>query len=251
MAKFFSMFTNYGKPGAGISKDSVPEHPKFWQLFAQNFKKLIGVNLIFILSCLPVVTIGLAVTGMTRVVRNIARDDAAFVWSDYIESIKQNWKISIPVTLINLVVGGLLCTSIYVYSMSSEQSSFAGSVGLPITIVLLCFFLIINFYVHYMMVTFDIDLKHLYKNAVILTITSFWKNLLTLLMVAGLWFAVYILWYWNLIGICVGLGVLMLFSFTGFIICYQLTPVIQKNLIDPLEAGEEKDEEESIFQDRV
>lgn len=245
------MFTNYDKPGAGVSKDSVSEQTKFWVLFARNFKKLIGINLIFILSCLPVVTIGLAVAGMTRVVRNIARDDIAFVWSDYLDSIKQSWKLSIPVTFINLVVGGILCTSIYLYSVNSEQSSFAGSIGLPITIVLFCFFLIINFYVHYMMVTFDIDLKHLYKNAVILTITSFWRNVLTLLMVAGLWFAVYVLWYWNMIGICVGLGMLLLFSFTGFIICYQLTPVIQKNLIDPLEAEKKENKEEAIFQDRA
>ena len=64
-----------------------------------------GMGTTMILLLLPCFLIaGPATAGTTYVVRNWARDEHAWVWSDFKISWKQNWKESLIIMLINGLV---------------------------------------------------------------------------------------------------------------------------------------------------
>ena len=93
MAGFFGLF-NYEKEGPGISKNAPKKKTfiVFFETFFRNFWKFIIINLVYCLISVPVLTNGLASAGITNVTRNIARDKHSFGVSDFMDTIKKNWK---------------------------------------------------------------------------------------------------------------------------------------------------------------
>ena len=93
MAGFLGFF-DFEKEGPGIAKDAPKKRSfvVFFEFFFRNFWKFISVNLVYAIMSLPIFTLGLANVGITNVARSIARDKHSFGLSDYIETIKKNWK---------------------------------------------------------------------------------------------------------------------------------------------------------------
>ena len=84
---------NFEKEGKGVSKDiQAPRFILFFQIIGRRFWDLILLNLLYILFCIPIVTIGPATAAMTKILRNYARQEHAFLWADFIETFKANWK---------------------------------------------------------------------------------------------------------------------------------------------------------------
>lgn len=76
---FFGLF-NYSKPGPGVDKNG-PKKKRFFlffELYFRKFWKMIELNLLFLVCCIPIVTIGPAIAGMTYVLRNYALGKAHF-----------------------------------------------------------------------------------------------------------------------------------------------------------------------------
>ena len=116
---------NYDKPGAGVRKDAPQkkEFVLFFEIYARKFWNLIQANLIYVLFSLPVLTVGLADAGLTFITRNFARERFAFIWEDYIETIKKNWKQALPIGIINLVISLILLFDIQFFYTSGEGIS--------------------------------------------------------------------------------------------------------------------------------
>ena len=88
-----------------LAKDKAPQkdydkktrYPKhritlYLMLFYEAFWRIIGANLLFILFCIPIVTIPAAIGGLTRVMSRFARDEQAYVIDDFMKGFKQEWK---------------------------------------------------------------------------------------------------------------------------------------------------------------
>ena len=116
MAGFFGLF-NYEKEGPGISKDAPKKKTfiVFFETFFRNFWKFIVINLVYCIISLPVLTNGLAAAGITNVTRNIARDKHSFGTSDFLETIKKNWKQALPAGIINTLIYIILGFDIYFF----------------------------------------------------------------------------------------------------------------------------------------
>lgn len=241
---------NYAKPGKGVRKNELPKSRfvHFFELFFRKFWKLVQVNLLYILFCIPMVTIGPATAGLIYVLRNMANEQPIFLFSDFWDAFKNNWKQSFVYSLLIAACAVLItiATSFYFANVGDYIWMY-----LPIAFSLFMGLMLIlmSFYAMLMIVTLDLPLRSILKNAAILAILCLKANLFTLLSIAALIVVSY--------GFFPFLGALLSLFLTpalcGFIICYNSYPGIKKYAIDPyIEARvpePKKEEGSTLFRD--
>lgn len=116
------LFTpNYLKPGPGIDKDAPPKTglALFFEIFIREFWALVKLNVLFLLTCVPIVTIGAAVGAMTKVTVRMVRDIPNDVWYDYWRGFRENWKASTALGLVSVLIFGGGLTGLLLYPAGS------------------------------------------------------------------------------------------------------------------------------------
>ena len=236
MAGFLGFF-NYEKEGPGVSKNA-PKKKTFivlFETFFRNFWKLINVNLVFSLVSFPLVTVGLANVGLTHVARSTARDKHSFGVSDFFEAIKKNWKQGLAAGIINVIVFALLTFAIIFYS--SVQNATMSAIGLGLAFMLSFIFLVMNFYIWTLMITFKYTLKQIYRNSFQFVFLNLKNNLIcgiSLLLIYALYIGIFMLF--PLYVVFVILLFLIVCTFPAFkflLIQYCVFPAIIKHIIEP------------------
>lgn len=238
MAGFFGLF-NYEKEGPGISKNAPKKKTfvVFFETFFRNFWKFITINLFYCLISLPVLTNGLAGAGLTNVTRNIARDKHSFGISDFIDTIKKNWRQALPAGIINTLVYIILCFDLYFFFFSS--SGIMASVGLGICLCILFIFTVMNYYIWTLMITFKFSLKQIYKNSFKFVFINMKMNLLCFLIITLVYAVnialIYFLFPYLFIVLTIELLLYMLLfpSFRFLLVQFCTFPAIKKYIIDP------------------
>lgn len=193
----FFGFLDFTKEGPGVSKNGPKKKAffVFFETFFRNFWRFFSINLFYVLLCVPIITHGMSRAGITHITRNIARDKHSFGLSDFLETIKKNWKQSLWVGIINTLLTAVICFGISFYNASyiDTQNNFSLA-GLVVCLMLLAFFGMMNFYIYTLMITFDFKTKALYVNSFKFVLLNFWRNLLCgvlLLLVYGLYALVF------------------------------------------------------------
>lgn len=235
MAGFFGLF-NYEKEGPGIYKDGPKKKGfvVFFETFFRNFWKFITANLVFCLLSIPIVTNGLACVGLTNITRNIARDKHSFGLSDFFDTVKKNWKQALAAGIINTVVFVMLAFDLYFFR---GATGIMGTVGIGIVLCLLFIFLIMNFYIWTLIITFKFKLSQVYKNSFKFVFINMKMNLLcgiVLLLVYALYVAVFwLLPQYIVLTIELILILCTLPAFKFLLIQFCIFPSIKKYIIDP------------------
>lgn len=270
----FPKLFNPSKPGPGVSKNG-PQKKRFflfWELYFRKFWKLIQVNLIYILFSLPIVTVGLAEAGITYITRNYVREKHAFVWGDFVDTIKKNWKQALPMGLLNFVFEIVLLIDIYYYSQLDIESSATRIAMTAIAMLLFLIFTFMRYYIPLMIVTFKLSWKQIYKNALIFAFAGMLPNLLISLVVGWFYFLLVAAIYttnFPLLALLLITYVLFFPSFRAFLVQFCIFPKVKKHMIDPYykehpeedheqrqalnipdEYIEQKAKEEAVFVDR-
>ena len=258
---FLGFGADYDKAGSGISKNGPKKTPffLFLDMYFERFWKLLKLNMLTFLFCLPIVTIGPAIAGMSKVLRAYSLDKSSFMWHDFKKGFTQNLKYSIPLGLIDIVCAVSLVCALNVYPALAEQNgSFFNvlcviSVGFALTVFMM------NFYAFSMVVATDLNFKNIIKNSFYLVCLGLKKNLITLLIV------MLVLAFIVIATMVSPLTLLLipfwLISFLGFIIVFNSYPLIQKYVINPFyeEKGMDNpeydylkplDAEDAVFLDR-
>lgn len=198
---------------------------------------------IIILIALTVLTWGWQNVGSTYNLRSMVRGDSCFLWSDYFYAIRRNLRQGFIFGILDFLVIGVLIFD-FVWFSTYAGLPFFGFMYILI-IVLAFLYTFMRFYIYHMMITFDLSIRKLLKNALIFALLGFKRNfmgLLGILLIAGL----------NLLIIipCMSVGftvpiVLPLFylpAVAGFIAAYAAYPNIKRYMIDPYVVEEEEDE---------
>ncbi|MGN0665971.1 MAG: YesL family protein [Huintestinicola sp.] len=226
---------DYEKAGVGISKNAPKKKPffDFWDLYGRRFWKMLELSLLTFVFCIPVVTIGPAIAGMTRVLRLYSLDKNAFLWHDFWRGFSENWKQSLPLGLIDLVSCVSLVCALEVYPALGTQSGntvlFYALCAISVSFVLTIFMM--NFFAFPMIVATDLSFGNILKNSFYLTCIGLKKNLLTLIWVALVIVLTVVLFFIHSSTLI--LIPVWTLSFVGFIITYNSYPLIQKYVIDP------------------
>lgn len=249
----FLGFGDYNSNGPGVSKHEPKKNVffRFWDVYIRKFWKLIPLNVLFVLCCCTVVLIGPAAAGFTYVLRNFSLERHAFVWDDFYDTAKKNFRQSLAVGLINLALfAGLgfavwFWYSSYNQALTDSMSTTVAYTGLPpfmyalplavcfLGLVMLVF---MQYYIYLILVTFDISLKKLYKNSLILAFYGLPRNILTTVIIIVATVFVFSVTAGGYLAISLfGFVVLALlyFSFIGLATVCASYPLIQKTMIDP------------------
>jgi len=184
-----------------------------------------------IFICIPVITVGPVQAGFTYILRNYSREEHAFLWWDFKDAFKDNFKQGMLVSLIDLFVVFIIGFDLNIYgTMTSNIKPIASGMLVMFFVI----YVMMHFYIYPMMVTFKLSTRQLYKNAFIFAVMKFIPNLLILVLVAGLVLASF---YFNsLIGAV--LFPFLTYSLTGLIINFYVYPQLKKYMIDKIEQAD-------------
>jgi len=192
---------------------------------------------IFLIS-MSVVAIGPVQAGFTYILRNFAREEHAFLWWDFKDTAKRNWKQSTIVCIIDLIVTLILAFDVTMYSVMDMPSTVM-SFGTGFVIVIFILYLMMHLYIYPMLITFDLNIRQIYKNALIFAIIKFIPNLgIILLCLLTTVATTYLLFSVNLF-LSIVAFIFILFSLNGLIINYYVYPVLKKYMIDGVNTDKE------------
>ncbi len=128
--------------------------------------------LMFLIGMVPCTFItGPFTAGVTYVTRNWARDQHSFVWSDFWDAVKGNWKQALVVSLISGLMPLLLYIS-YVFYGQMSQESFFYLIPMCIVFMVAIIWKLSEMVVYTLMVTYELKLKDLLKNAILMTMAK-------------------------------------------------------------------------------
>jgi len=224
MAGLFGFF-NFEKEGAGVNPDAPKKKRPFLflELYQRKIVNLIQLNLLYILFCLPVITIGPATAGLTYVLKRYSAGEHSWIRSDFIEHFKKNFRQGFCIGTVNLIVYILLLTN-YLFLGTTAQFGFLKYTVLTIAAI----FTMMQFFTYSIMINFNMKIIDIYKDAFILTVVRIWSNLLILALILALLY-VYII-------VCGGIYYIIIllvpmFSTIGFIATFYVGPIIDKYLV--------------------
>lgn len=188
---------------------------------------------------LPLVLLAPFHTGVMVVTKRLANEEYAFIWSEYWQGVKDNWKQGL--------LNGILCYLAYVifsfslvYYFNTMSDGALNFIPLAFSILLLIVFVLAELYIPVLMVSVDLKFIPLVKNAIIFGIMNFFKNLLTLGM---LLVVCAVLWCTQMTGLSLMIGLFFIislfFSVTAYITTYMAYPMINDYIIKPYKKKEE------------
>lgn len=197
---------------------------------------------------------GPATAGITYIMRNFAREEHAWIWSDFKDTFKANFKQASAVYLINLV---MLVVGYVALMFYTHQSGAIGALRYVMYMIIIVFAMM-NMYIYPMMITFKLSLKDLYRNALLFAVGKLPSNLLILFLSVMIHiglpiFAVLYTGQYFLVALIVLglLEVLLTQSFTAFMVNFNVYPKMKKYMLDMMPDAEKAEETKSIFEDDV
>ena len=201
---------------------------------------------IIVLVLFLLVTWGWQNIGATYVLRGLVRGDAVFVFTDYFYAIKRNLKQGFFLGLIDAAI--LFTLGFDIAYFWGRGGTFVLDAGFFVTITLIIVYFLMRFYTYLLLVTFDLSILKVLKNALIFSMLGFKRNIMAFLA-AILLFVIVLFMVFGLYGILIPIGlalaVLFLPAMLGYITVYAAYFKIKQIMIDPY-VTEEKSELDDI-----
>lgn len=135
--------------------------------FMGRIADLIILNLLCIVCCIPIVTIGPAITAMFYVTMKMVRNEEAYIVKGFFHSFKENLKQGIIINIIILAAFTMLSLDI---SLVRGMEGTVYKVLLYIFLVLLFMSMLIYLYIYPVLAKFYNTIKHTFINAFLMSI---------------------------------------------------------------------------------
>ena len=266
-------FFNIQKPGKGVEKrDYVPRFELFWDLLWRKSWLMVKTNVLYLATSIlavifvwfgyiaiskgllatlkgatflaastlyfSVIGIGFIMPGFTFLSRYFARQRHVWILSDFFEQIRVNFKKGFILFVVDSVV---LYLSIVAYALYGSLALSNNLMFVPLVILtagLLIYFMM-HFYIYPILVTFDLDLKDIMKDSLLLTLAHLPLNLFILILISVISFFLYV------VNITIGLYIAVIIgvALINFIVNFMVDPIIDKHLYIPAEVIAENEAE--------
>lgn len=216
-------FQNFDKTVPYIKRDGILG---YFQLLYHNFFDLILLNLIFILTSLPIFTIGASLVALNKSILRMVQDEPASYIKDYFYYFKKHFK--------NSIISGIVFLSAFCIISFAILFYFEWAKATPIFyfaafICCTCLILLLLMGTYYFPMLAEINLKktELIKNSFIFSISNLKNNLFALSVYLIFAVSIIILLPYGLI-----IMGLLLFSICSLTSCFIAWQQIQLNIID-------------------
>lgn len=168
-----------------IQSDNPGGKPGFQQSKLKRgmdiFGCLFAINICFVISCIPIITIGAAMTALYAMMFRIQRHDDDTVVREYFQEFKANFKKSTIVWLIVLLIGVVLWGQ-YAYILNFE-GGLVNFYDFLMVIELIALCLVLPF-LFPLLAYYDNSIANTFKNSFLLAISNF-----------GSWIKMFIAWF--------------------------------------------------------
>lgn len=124
--------------------------------------------------------------------RNFAREEHAWVTSDFFEHTKKNFKEGIISFIVDLLILWVFSVAIRFYSIQSLKYPSVGIIKYFLVFTLFVYFMM-HIYIYPMMVTYNLKVRHIYKNAFIFTILKLPHTIGMFLLLVTVWLIPFLL----------------------------------------------------------
>lgn len=164
-----------------------------------------GYFAIWLLGLVPCIAItGPSSAGAAYVMRNWARDEHAFIFSDFKDAFKSNWKQALPVSLMTGILPIILYTAVMYYSqMASSNMIMIVPMVFVISVGLMWMLMLPLLYP--MMIGYELRFKDVVKNAFLIAAARLphmiASRLITFIPIALLLIGLYFGIFWLLLGV--------------------------------------------------
>ena len=149
---------------------------------------LLLLNLIFMLSCIPVFTIGAAVTSLYRITIAILAGDNPSVIKDYFRCFRENFLKATGLIFLYVALAAFFVAEIYMIRTMLD-SAYQWTAFFPF------FFIIVivasSFYAFPLLAWFDETFKQILKNSLLIALTNLPVTIMYIAITAGLAFLIY------------------------------------------------------------
>lgn len=192
-------------------------------------------------------TFGPVTVGITYIMRNIVKGEPIFLWTDFWYAIKRNFKQALIIGILDLLFLSLIAYDMFFFYLNINGSLMTGMFfwfGVFISLI----YLFMRFYLYPMLITFDLSLRKLYKNALIFSLLGLGRNLGALLgIVLVLFLNLAIAWAYLPVGAV--LPLIITVALCMFIANYAAWPKIHKIMIEPYQNLQDSDDAEDEYED--
>ncbi len=230
-APYFSVFA----PLYGVMHfDKSPATAALMGIFGMQADITILSTVDYILlgiSSLVILTFGPVNVGCTYILRNIFRGEGIFLWHDFFYAIKRNLRQAFVYGILDAVIILLLLYDIFFFNLNYGLNTPLNMMFYA-ALFMAVLYLIMRPYIYLMMVTFDLSILKMFKNALLFTVLGIKRNILSVLgivLLVGIEFALLMLYF--------PLGVILpfvgLFSIGYMMQIYAAYPKIKEIMIDP------------------
>ena len=160
--------------------------------FLSRLADLFWLNLLYVLCCIPLVTVGAASTALYYVTLKMAKDEEGYITRSYFKSFKDNFVQATVIWLIVLVVGVIMFLDLRIVQSAGITSDAVRNV---VTVAVLVMAIVVSMTLVYLfpiLAQFDNTVKNTIRNAFLISIRHLPYTLLliviTVIPVALIWF---------------------------------------------------------------
>ena len=149
-------------------------------VFLTKVANLMILNLLTIICCIPIITVGPAVTALYYVTIKLARGDEPYIVKSYFKSFKENFKQAtiLWIVMLALIIVLILDWEVVVLMMSGTGAKIMKVVLGVVTI----FFVMTALYIFPVLSRFENTIKQTVKNAFLISIMSLPKTVVIILI---------------------------------------------------------------------
>ena len=201
---------------------------------------IIGICVLFLAA-----TWGWQNVGSTYILRSMVRGEPVFLFSDYFYAVRRNLKQGFFLGLIDVIAIFLLIFD-FTYFMGMPSTFWTDFCYFAIMALIILYFLM-RFYIYLMLVTFDMSLRKIFKNALIFSILGIKRNFMGVLgiaLITAINVVLFALFAMTPLGIAIPLILPFLYylAVTAFTSAYAAYPVIDRYMIEPYKNLDDEDE---------
>lgn len=192
------------------------------------------LSLIYVVFCIPLVTIGAATTSLYYVSAKVLRKDRGYVWSEFWHSFKLNFKPATLMWLIFAAIYGLLYFNLTTFNTSNAVGGYLVGAYIALAFIVTC----VASYAFSLLSRFNMNVRGILRYALYMSFRHFLHTLcfLAILFVAG--FGIYA-------GFRVQLPILLLFvpGLGSFLYTFPMEHLLKKYMPKPEKRYTENGEE--------
>ncbi|MBQ8370061.1 MAG: DUF624 domain-containing protein [Clostridia bacterium] len=224
-----------------------PATSALWTIYSRQADIVVYTTadyVLFGLTALLLITWGPVNAGVTYLIRNLFRGKPVMMWQDFKDTVKRNFRQSLIYGILDIGIIVLIVYDIVFFWLNYNLNMVMSTLFFSaLTMALLYFFM--RPYIYLMIVTFDLSLFSMFKNALRFTVLGLKRNFMFLLGTVAVFLIEYFLMY-AYFPLAVIVPFVILPSLLVTMGVYAAFPVIKKYMIDPFyeEVDVQEDEEE-------